>query len=457
MVRGLFPAYEQALVLDLLERSIILLTPATIDAFLQSTRGLATAWNLANLYLGGLGADLLAEDAPRLLGLSEETSCYLSAASFDAPGRFEDFVVHEAAHIFHNCKRETIGLRETRTREWLLEIDYGKRETFAYACEAYSRMHALGDGPRGRQELLAEHEQGSMPPDERVDAVEYVDILREAVAARNGWKRILQRCSLPRVARRARDGSSIMRLRSWKDRALLYVRFKATGMTNRITDLGTLRKAAARNGPRRSADHRRTCNRARAESDVEGARGRLRARDGDLADASATANALLDEVQKFQVDSLAGRYFEDFEVNSRNCTEHSRGTDAFTAEFKRLLCDGIGASDNGQYEVARQTLELLFGLLRHIDECHDDVLFFADEGGSWQLGIDWHSAFAAYFRCLAETATAADFATNVDQTIEDFAEHERPQHLRSAHSVANAAQRATLEPLERRVADRQRR
>jgi len=204
MVRGLFPASEQASVLDLLERSVILLTPATIDAQLQNTQWLATAWDLANLYLGGLGAELLAEDAPPLLGLSEETSCYLSAASFDAPGRFEDFVVHEAAHIFHNCKRETIGLRKTRTREWLLEIDFGKRETFAYACEAYSRLHSLGDSPRGRQELLAEHEQGSMPPDERVDAVEYMDILREAVAARNGWKRILQRCSLPRVARRAR-------------------------------------------------------------------------------------------------------------------------------------------------------------------------------------------------------------------------------------------------------------
>jgi hypothetical protein len=47
-----------------------------------------------------------------------------------------------------------------------------------------------------------------MPPDERVDAVEYVDILREAVAARNGWKRILQRCSPPRVARRARMGAA---------------------------------------------------------------------------------------------------------------------------------------------------------------------------------------------------------------------------------------------------------
>ena len=174
-------------------------------------------------------------------------------------------------------------------------------------------------------------------------------------------------------------------------------------------------------------------------------------------EARATPNALLDEVQTFHVDSLAGRYFEDFAVNSRNCTQHSRGTDAFIAEFKRLLRGCISAADSGQYEVARQAFELLFGLLRHIDEGHDDVIFFADEGGSWQLGVDWHNVFAAYFRCLAETATAAYFATNVDQTIEDFAGHERPQHLRTAHAVANAAQRAALDPLERRAADRRRR
>jgi len=38
--------------------------------------------------------------------------------------------------------------------------------------------------------------------DERVDAAEYVDVLREAVAARNGWKRILDRCSNQRPVRR---------------------------------------------------------------------------------------------------------------------------------------------------------------------------------------------------------------------------------------------------------------
>jgi len=100
MVRGLFPACEQAAVLNLLERSVILLTPATIDAQLQNTPWLATAWHLANLHPAGLGADLLAEDAPGLLGLSEKTTCYLSAASFDAPGRFEDvFCARGGAHL----------------------------------------------------------------------------------------------------------------------------------------------------------------------------------------------------------------------------------------------------------------------------------------------------------------------------------------------------------------------
>jgi len=170
-------------------------------------------------------------------------------------------------------------------------------------------------------------------------------------------------------------------------------------------------------------------------------------------EARATPNALLDEVQKFHVDSLAGRYFEDFEVNSRNCTEQSRGTDAFIAQFKRLLRECISAADSGQYAVARQAFELLFGLLRHIDECHDDVIFFADEGGSWQLGVDWRSVFAAYFPCLAKTAAAAEFASTVDHVIEDFATHDRSQYLRSAHAVANAAQRVALEPLEWRAAD----
>jgi hypothetical protein len=100
MVQGLFPGYEQDFVLDVLGRSVVFLTPVTIGAVLEQTLWLNTAWDLANLYLAGVGAELLADHASNLLGLSEGTTCYLSAAYFGAPGRFEDFLVHEVGPYF---------------------------------------------------------------------------------------------------------------------------------------------------------------------------------------------------------------------------------------------------------------------------------------------------------------------------------------------------------------------
>ena len=53
----------------------------------------------------------------------------------------------------------------------------------------------LGVDQKHRRELLAELALKPLPGDDRVDGDEYLDILGEAVAVRNGWKRILSRCS----------------------------------------------------------------------------------------------------------------------------------------------------------------------------------------------------------------------------------------------------------------------
>ena len=195
MVRGLFPTTEQGPVLQVLERSVVVLTAENVSAVLRETRWMRTAWDLANLYLTGLGAELLADDAPRLVGLSEETTCYLSLEYFREQGKFEDFLVHEAAHIFHNCKRHTMGLPETSTREWPLAIAYGKRELFAYACEAYSRIVELGPTRQARLVLVCDLASGHVPGNDHLDAHEYVSVLTEAAGARNGWKHILRRCA----------------------------------------------------------------------------------------------------------------------------------------------------------------------------------------------------------------------------------------------------------------------
>lgn len=196
MVRGFFPSAEQEPVLIALQNSIVFLTAENIEAVILQSTWMHTAWTLTNLYLGSLGADLLGPDASPIVGLSEETTCYLSTSYFHEKDPYADFLVHEAAHLFHNCRRATIGLPETERKPWPLHINFRKREEFAYACEYYSRILTLSLGSKKeRLRLFAEFREVVEIPDERVDANEVISILDEAVNARNGWKRILARCS----------------------------------------------------------------------------------------------------------------------------------------------------------------------------------------------------------------------------------------------------------------------
>jgi len=203
MVRGLFPRVEQDVVLATLEKSVVFITSANIEALLLEHGYDSSAWTLANLYLASIGPDLLGEDPPRLVGLSEDTTCYVSPEYFAEEDPFADFVIHEVAHIFHNCKRATAGLRETRTKEWLLDIEYRKRETFAYSCEAYARVLERANSPSERRALAAEYGRTLRILEDRVDLAEVAGIVAEAAAARSGWKVILARCAPARRQRSA--------------------------------------------------------------------------------------------------------------------------------------------------------------------------------------------------------------------------------------------------------------
>jgi len=197
MVNGLFAENERPTVMTALSKSVVFLTPDNIEPVLRAATWLSTSWNLANMYLLERQAKPLSPDAPQIVGLSEETTCYLGLdylRNWRDDG-FDDYLVHEAAHIFHNCKRTTLGLTETRSREFLLNIDFSKRELFAYACEAYSRLLVLADSPKGRRAALSKHASGSLPGKDVMNQQEYLDILAQAVNAKNGWKRILQACA----------------------------------------------------------------------------------------------------------------------------------------------------------------------------------------------------------------------------------------------------------------------
>jgi len=164
MINGLFPASERQVVLQAAECSIVFLTCEAADQIIREVPYLESAWTIANVYLNSLGAPMLGNEAMQIVGLSLERKCYVSTEYFAEKDPFADYITHEVAHIFHNCKRETLGLPHTLSKEWLLDIAYAKRETFAYACETYGRIVEQAQGTAGRRALLAHYARNPKPP-----------------------------------------------------------------------------------------------------------------------------------------------------------------------------------------------------------------------------------------------------------------------------------------------------
>jgi len=152
---------------------------------------------------------------------------------------------------------------------------------------------------------------------------------------------------------------------------------------------------------------------------------------------------LLSEIKRFHKFSIRGEYYEDFNVNSRNYMRQSSGTKEWIRECNRFLNLCVSEARHSCINV-REAMSLLFGLLRHIDEGYDDIVFFADEGGSWQVGIDWDKVLPAWFRCLSKTADPDEFAKETVRAIEDFADYDRKKFLAIAHKKATPKQRKAL-------------
>ncbi len=160
-------------------------------------------------------------------------------------------------------------------------------------------------------------------------------------------------------------------------------------------------------------------------------------------DAPAKKN-LLAEVRAFDTRSRAGTYYESFNVNSKNFMDKSTGTRAFIADCNRLLDRCVSHAPKGDAAEIREAIELILGLLRYIDECHDDVIFFADEAGSWQVGVDWAKLLPALFLCLSRTTEPDEYARRVLEVVDEFDKHDRGRHLAAARRLGTAPQRKAL-------------
>lgn len=166
-----------------------------------------------------------------------------------------------------------------------------------------------------------------------------------------------------------------------------------------------------------------------------------------LAEASRARVCLLDEVRAFYVAAKAGMYYETVAINNHGQQKQSNGTDAFIADFDRLLHACIRASENAADASVTIGFELLFGLHRHINKGNDDVIFFADDSDASALGTNWTIAMPAYICSLARTTPPEEFADAIHAAIEDFTSEDRMYYLTVARNIVNDAQRLALDTL----------
>jgi hypothetical protein len=162
----------------------------------------------------------------------------------------------------------------------------------------------------------------------------------------------------------------------------------------------------------------------------------------------ATSPSLLADARRFEKASLAGEYYESFGVNSKNYTQQSAGTSAWIAEYLRLFdrCV-INAKKSNPVEV-REAMDILFGLLNHIDKGNDDVIFFADEGGSWQVGVDWAKVLPVWFKVLSATAEPQEYAERITALLSCQYRYGRDKMLAIARRTATTHQRKALAEVE---------
>jgi hypothetical protein len=65
-------------------------------------------------------------------------------------------------------------------------------------------------------------------------------------------------------------------------------------------------------------------------------------------------------------------------------------------------------------EVPRsEAFDVIFGLLDRIDECREDIVFFADEAGAWQVGVRCEKVLPPWLKVLSATAEPEEFAQRI--------------------------------------------
>ena len=117
---------------------------------------------------------------------------------------------------------------------------------------------------------------------------------------------------------------------------------------------------------------------------------------------------LLGDIEIFHSSSMAGHYYEYFDINSKNFSDVPEETEKWFDEISDHLEDSSRLSDQGEHDIAVQCFKLLYELIDKMEDGEDIV--FADECGSWMITGDEKRFITAYLTSLSAISTPEEYA-----------------------------------------------
>jgi hypothetical protein len=153
--------------------------------------------------------------------------------------------------------------------------------------------------------------------------------------------------------------------------------------------------------------------------------------------------SLLQEVGAFQQDSLAGKYYAPFRINSKNFMDIPEETEEWFERLGDLLQGSLHLSEQGEHEWAVACFRILYDLIETMESGEEIV--FADELGSWMIPGDTQQFIAAYLTSLAAISTPEAFTEQAVPLVKrDRFNSFADQVYSTALKVANAEQTRSL-------------
>lgn len=152
---------------------------------------------------------------------------------------------------------------------------------------------------------------------------------------------------------------------------------------------------------------------------------------------------LLDEIQIFEDNSLAGTYYASFDINSKNFMDIPEETEEWFEELSDFLKAATQLSQQGDHRDAVECFKILYSLIKRME--WGEEIVFADELGSWMIHGDHKAYITAYLTSLATVASPEEFATTTAPLVQrdsyqSFSDRVYPTALR----IANEAQKEQL-------------